>query len=150
MFLFLPPAFFFLLLVFPGSPLFCYSTCSPAMMLAALLIYPQSPALASEAPNDLYCHRGSPTLLLETTELPFVLLARVSHKRSRVPHYLSMLSGSLIRMKSFSVDKHLSLLINFWMAGGAAAQLFFSIYLRTVSDFILLLVIPLSKLFMSL
>ena len=122
-----PSSFFALLLVFPGSQLFCCSNCFPNTMLAALLMCPQSPALASEARNDLDCHRCSPTLLPETTELLFMFLASVGHKNmSHVPHYLLALSCSLTRMKSFSVEKHLSLLIScFWMAGGAAAQGFF-------------------------
>lgn len=92
-----------------------------------MLMCPQSPALASEAHNDLDCCRRSPTLLPETTKLLFVLLASVGHKNiSHVPHCLLGLSYSLTRMKSFSVEKYVSLLINFfWMAGGAAAQLFF-------------------------
>ena len=90
-----------------------------------------------------------PALLLETTELHFVLLASVGHKnRSCVPLYLLALSCSFISTKSFSAGKHLSLLIScFWMAGGAVAQVFFSIYLRTVHDFMLLLVIQLPKWF---
>lgn len=96
------------------------------MMLPALVMYLWSPALASEAHNDLGSCRCCLTLLPETTRFLCVLPASVGHRD--LPHYLLSLSCSLIRTESFSVDKYLRVPLNqlfFWMTGGAAAQLFF-------------------------
>lgn len=149
--LFLPPAFFPPASGFSGFIALLLFKLLSKHAAGSIVDVSWEPCTGLEAHNDLDCCRSSPTLLPETTELLFVLLDSAGHKNiSHVPHYLLVLSCTLTAMKSVSVGKSLSRLINFfWTAGGAAAQLFFSIYPRTVSDFKLLLVTQLPELFMS-
>lgn len=113
------------------------------MMLPALVMYLWSPALASEAHNDLGSCRCCLTLLPETTKFLCVLPASVGHRD--LPHYLLSLSCSLIRMESFSVDKYLRVPLNqlFLNDRRSCSTVIFSSYFSTFSDLKLLLVFQL-------